>query len=121
VGRIAWLGATLPSAQVATLLVDLTGLQVSAATLRRHTVDLEVAAAQVADEEVARLERELPPCGAAPERLVLGVDGAMVPVGGGELGRDETGEREVATERASRARRTSPDAGHGPLLLCPPG
>ena len=99
-GWLARLGATLPFAQAAALLAELTGLQevrrVSATTVRRHTQALGATAVALAEEEVARLVRlvrlepgsepEPPPATAPPERLVLGADGAMAPLVGGEWG-----------------------------------
>ncbi|HEY8056976.1 MAG TPA: hypothetical protein VIE13_13805 [Terriglobales bacterium] len=81
---LARLGATLPFAQAAALLAELTGLLVSAATLRRHTEALGAAAVAQEEDLVARLERDLPAPPAGPDRLVFGADGALVPLVGGE-------------------------------------
>jgi hypothetical protein len=81
---LARLGATVPFAQATALLRELTGIQVSAATLRRHTEAVGATAVALAEEAVDRLEDETPPPLAGPERLVLSADGAMVPLVGGE-------------------------------------
>jgi hypothetical protein len=83
-GWLARLGATLPFAQAAALLAEFTGLQVSAATVRRQTEAVGATAVAQAEAEVVRLEQELPAPSVAPERLVVGADGAMVPLVGGE-------------------------------------
>lgn len=81
---LARLGATLPFAQAAALLSELTGIPVSASTLRRQTEALGATAVAVAEAEVARLEREMPRPPTAPARLVLEADGAQVPLVRGE-------------------------------------
>jgi hypothetical protein len=101
------LGAELPFARAAFWLEELTGLAVSAASVRRHTEAVGATAVAQAAAEVARLGRETPgretpgretpgretpgretPGRETPEvqpaRLVLGADGAMVPLLGGE-------------------------------------
>lgn len=107
---LSWLvrlGAEVPFARAAFWLEELTGLGVSAATVRRSTEAVGATAVALAAAEVARLEREPPVPDAQPERLVLGADGAMVPLLGGEwaevklLSIGEIGE--PATARASGA------------------
>jgi hypothetical protein len=83
-GWLARLGATVPFAEVAALLAELTGIRVSAATVRRQTEALGATVVTLAEAEVARLEQEWPLPPVAPERLVVSVDGAMVPLRGGE-------------------------------------
>lgn len=78
------LGAELPFARAAFWLAELTGLTVSAATVRRHTEAVGATAVAQAEAEVARLEREMPVPRVHPERLVVGADGAMVPLVGGD-------------------------------------
>jgi hypothetical protein len=65
-------------------LARLTGVHVSAALVRRLTEAVGATAVAQADAEVAHLEQTLPPPPVSPERLVLGADGAMVPLVGGE-------------------------------------
>lgn len=77
------LASWMPFAQAARVLTDFTGVPVSEATVRRltETAGAAVVAAQTA--EVDRIEQELPAAPVAPARLVLSVDGAMVPLVGG--------------------------------------
>lgn len=85
-GWLARLGATLPFAQAAALVGELTGIPVSASTVRRQTEAVGATAVAAAEVEVARLERETPAPPTRPARLVLGADGAMVPLVGGRWG-----------------------------------
>lgn len=78
------LGAELPFARAAFWLAELTGVALSPATIRRLTEAVGATAVALADAEVARLEAEAPVPPPAPDRLVLGADGAMVPLVGGE-------------------------------------
>jgi hypothetical protein len=82
--RLVHLGADLPFAQAAARLEELTGVVTSPTTVRRLTEGVGATAVALEDVEVDRLEREAPAPPAAPERLVLGADGAMVPLVGGE-------------------------------------
>ncbi len=54
------------------------------ATLRRQAEAAGAAYVQVQDQEVARLEREAPPAPQGPDKQFLSVDGAKVPLVGGE-------------------------------------
>ena len=78
------LATWMPFAQAARVLRDFTHVAVSEATVRRLTeaAGAEVVAAQTA--EVARIEQELPAAPVGPARAVVEVDGAMVPLRGGE-------------------------------------
>lgn len=78
------LGAEMPFARAAFWLEELTGLRVSPATVRRQTEAVGATAVALVDAEVARLEREAPLADEQPERLVVGADGALVPLVGGE-------------------------------------
>ncbi len=82
--RVARLGAELPFARAACWLRELTGLRVSAATVRRQTEAVGATAVARSEAEVAHLLADTPPVRSAPERLVLGVDGAMVPLLAGD-------------------------------------
>ena len=82
--RLVHLGADLPFAQAAARLEELTGVVTSPATVRRLTEAVGTTAVALAEEAVDRLEREQPRPPEAPARLVLGADGAMVPLVGGE-------------------------------------
>ena len=81
---LARLGATLPFAQAAALLEELTGIHVSTATVRRQTEAVGATAVALADAEVERIEQEWPEAPVAPARLVTGADGAMIPLRHGE-------------------------------------
>lgn len=78
------LGAALPFAQAAALLEDLTGIRVSAATVRRQTEAVGASAVALAEAAVERIEQEWPQPPDAPDRLVVSADGAMVPLRHGE-------------------------------------
>ena len=82
--QLAHLGTWMPFAPAAQLLARFTGVVVSAATARRLTEVVGRAALAAEDATVARLCEELPPVPTGPERAVLSVDGAMVPLVGGE-------------------------------------
>jgi hypothetical protein len=81
---IVRLGTLIPFEQVPSLMAFLTGVHVSADTVRRLTE--EAGAAQVAIEqaELEYLERHAPPDPAGPPVQQLSADGAMVPLTGGE-------------------------------------
>lgn len=82
--QVVCLGAALPFGAVSRLLERLLGVNIAEASVRRRTEAAGAAYAAVQQEELDRLESGEP--GAAPrgpERLLLSVDGAMVPVLGG--------------------------------------
>ncbi len=85
-GWVVRLGAELPFARAAFWLHELCGITLSAATVRRQTEAVGASAVALAEAEVARLERAAPQPSVAPARLVLGADGAMVPLVGGAWG-----------------------------------
>lgn len=78
------LGSWIPFAKVGPILQDLLGVAVSEATLRRCTErqGWVYEAAQTA--AVTRIEKELPDPPQGPHKQLLSVDGAMVPLVGGE-------------------------------------
>jgi hypothetical protein len=82
--RLVHLGADLPFARAAARLEELTGVVVSAATVRRQTEAVGASAVALNEAEVSRLACETPTAPAAPARLVLGADGSMVPLVGGD-------------------------------------
>lgn len=110
------LGSWLPFQPAAQLFTAFTGVAVSEATVRRLTE--AAGSVQVAQQEAAVVAMEagqltVSPQG-VPEKMVYAVDGAMVPlIGGewaevrtlaiGEVGQQETpeGDREAVTERLS--------------------
>ena len=65
-------------------LADMLRVHISEATARRQTENWGATYVSVQEEEVKRIEQELPPAPAGPEKMLLSVDGAMVPLVGGE-------------------------------------
>jgi hypothetical protein len=65
-------------------LADMLRVHVSEATARRETESWGAVYVEVQKEEVERIEQELPPAPEGPEKMLLSVDGAMVPLVGGE-------------------------------------
>jgi hypothetical protein len=59
-------------------------VNVSEAMMRRRTEAAGAAYETVQGQEVARIEKELPPCPGGAEKLQVSADGAMVPLVGGE-------------------------------------
>ncbi len=80
------LGTWLPFERVPEALCFFTGVAVSVETVRRLTEAAGQALVAVEDAEVARLEADLPPAPAGPPVQQLSVDGAMVPLVGGQWG-----------------------------------
>lgn len=108
--QLTHLGAWMPFAPAAQMLTRFTGVAVSAATARRLTEVVGRAALAVEDAAVARLCDELPPVPAGPERAVLSVDGAMVPLLGGEWAEVKTlVVGEVAPEPPAATHADKPD------------
>jgi hypothetical protein len=107
------LGAAWPFTPAAALLQDLTGMRVSAATVRRQTEAVGARAVALAEAEVERLAQEGPLPSVAPARLVVSVDGAMVPLRQGvwaEMKLVRIGEPEQDA-RPAKAAEGSPPAG----------
>ena len=88
--RLVRLGTWLPFRPAARMLAYFTGVTVSEATARRQTERAGAAYVRWQTEEAARLAREapLPPAGPALQQVT--VDGAMVPLVGGEWGEVKT-------------------------------
>jgi hypothetical protein len=78
------LGTWMPFARAAQELGYFWQVSVAEATVRRQAQAAGAAYVQIQEEEVQRLEREAPPAPAGPARQFLSVDGAMVPLVGGE-------------------------------------
>ena len=78
------LGTWMPFRHAADELAFFTGVVVSEATARRVTERAGQAYVDVQTVQVADLERTLPLPPRGPERLLLSVDGAFVPLVGGE-------------------------------------
>ncbi|MGH9176530.1 MAG: ISKra4 family transposase [Vicinamibacterales bacterium] len=84
VESIVLLGTLAPFEQVPTLLTHFSGVAVGVETVRRLTEALGAAAVALDEADLARLERDLPAAPPGPAVQLLSVDGAMVPLVGGE-------------------------------------
>jgi len=73
----------MPFERAGEFMADLLGVHISEATVRRQTEKWGAAYVAIQEEEVERIEQELPPAPAGPDKLLLSVDGAMVPLVGG--------------------------------------
>jgi len=73
----------MPFENAVASLADMVRVQVSEPTARRQTERWGAAYAGVQEEETERIEKELPPAPAGPDKMLLSVDGAMVPLVGG--------------------------------------
>jgi hypothetical protein len=74
----------MPFEQAMGMMVDLLRVQVSEPTVRRRTEGWGAAYVEVQEEEVVRIEQDLPAAPAGPTKMLLSVDGAMVPLVGGD-------------------------------------
>ena len=74
----------MPFERAAETLADTLRVRVSEPTARRQTEKWGAAYVGVQEEEVKRIEEELPPAPVGPDKMLLSVDGAMVPLVGGE-------------------------------------
>jgi hypothetical protein len=82
--QLAHLGTWMPFGPAAKMFARFTGVAVSPAMARRLTEVLGRASAAVQAAEVEWLCEELPAVPAGPEQALVSVDGAMVPLCGGE-------------------------------------
>ena len=78
------LGSRLPFEEAAQELAALLQVQVSPSTVRRLTESHGAAYVAVQTAEVEEIERQLPSPPKGPDKQLLSVDGAMVPLVGGE-------------------------------------
>ena len=74
------MGTWMPFGRAAQELEHLLGVQVSEASVRRLSERAGASYVSVQEEEVERLERELPTAPLGPQLQLLSVDGAMVPL-----------------------------------------
>jgi hypothetical protein len=81
---LARLGSQMPFERAVESLADTLRVWVSEPTARRQTQKWGAAYVDVQQEEVQRIMPELPPAPMGPEKMLLSVDGAMVPLVGGE-------------------------------------
>lgn len=83
-GQVTQLGSWIPFGKVETLLVDLLGVHISEPTIRRCTEGQGAAYEALQTAAVAVIERDLPEPPPGPAQQLLSVDGAMIPLVGGE-------------------------------------
>jgi len=81
---ITRLGTRMPFESAVKELWHFWHVSVTEPTVRRHTEVAGAAYVQVQEQAVDRLEREMPPAPQGPDKQFLSVDGAMVPLVGGE-------------------------------------
>jgi len=74
----------MPFEQARRMLKRMRGVEVSEATVRRRTESNGSAYVALQEAEVGRIEEELPEAPTGPERQLLSVDGASVPLVGGD-------------------------------------
>lgn len=74
----------MPFQQAVGSLADTARVQISEPTARRQTEKWGAAYVGVQEEEVKRIEQELPLPPVGPDKMLVSVDGAMVPLVGGE-------------------------------------
>jgi hypothetical protein len=82
--HLAHLGAWMPFAHAAQMLSSFTQVSVSESSAQRLTEAIGLAYEAVQLAEVERIERDWPEVAPGPDKLVLSVDGAFVPVLHGE-------------------------------------
>jgi hypothetical protein len=78
------MGSSTPFERAVESLADTVRVHVSEPTARRQTQKWGAAYVEVQKEEVKRIEQELPLAPIGPDKMLLSVDGAMVPLVGGE-------------------------------------
>lgn len=104
-GWLIRLAVWLPFAQAASLFAEFTGTPVSTATAQRLTTKAGTTALHTQQQDTAALIQTLPLPVVTPDQQVLSVDGAMVPLRGGEWGEVKTlaiGELRTRTLRDGR-------------------
>jgi hypothetical protein len=80
----AHLGAWLPFGRAAAMLTSFTQVALSESTVQRLTETTGMAALAVAEAEVAQIQETWPAVPVGPDTAVVSVDGAMVPLVGGD-------------------------------------
>src|SRR6185503_19823566 len=78
--HLAHLGIWMPFAHAAQMLSRFTQVSVSESRAQRHTEAIGLAYEAVQLAEVERIEREWPEVPPGPDKLVLSIDGAFVPL-----------------------------------------
>ena len=82
--QLTRLGAWMPFEKAATMLEAFTQVEVTEAYARQHTEAAGAAQVALQTEAVEQLERETPLAPSGPPKLYLSVDGAFVPLVGGQ-------------------------------------
>src|SRR5215211_115147 len=82
--HLVHLGCWMPFAHAAQMLTRFTNVTVSESTAHRHTDAIGLAYEAVQHAEIERIERDWPEVPPGPDKLVLSVDGAFVPLLHGE-------------------------------------
>jgi hypothetical protein len=88
--QLTRLGAWMPFAKAVALLASFTHTQVSEASAQRLTESVGLAYEAVQLAEVERIEQDWPEIEPGPDKLLLSVDGAFVPLVRGEWGEVKT-------------------------------
>jgi hypothetical protein len=78
--RLVRLSGWLPFERAAELLADILELEVSKIVAQNYTEAAGAVYVQMQEEEVARLEREMPKAAGGAEKMQISADGAMVPL-----------------------------------------
>jgi hypothetical protein len=79
--RLVRLAGWIPSFEKAVeLFGDFLGIKVGKVTSQRYTEEAGAAYEQIQKEEVAHLERHMPPACCGAEKMQISADGAMVPL-----------------------------------------
>lgn len=89
-GWLIRLSVWMPFAPAAALFAEMTGTPVSAATAHRLTIQAGQTGCALQAQETAVLAQTMPLPTATPSTQVLSVDGAMVPLRGGDWGEVKT-------------------------------
>ena len=88
--HIVHLGTWLPFARAATVFTTFTQIPISESTVQRLTEAVGVAALALAEADVAHIQAVWPPVPPGPATMIVSVDGAMVPLVGGDWGEVKT-------------------------------
>jgi len=105
--QLVRLGTWIPSfARAAELLEALTGISVAEASVRRHTEEAGAAHVRLQEQELERLKKEAVAEPQGPPKVLLSVDGALVPLVGREWAEAKTlvvGEVQPAQQRGGES------------------
>ncbi len=112
--RLARLAGWVPFERAVELLEEFLGIAIDKSMAQRYTEAAGAVSVQTQEEEVMRLEREMPEAAAGAEKVQISADGAMVPllhgvwaevrtlvIGEVETTKREQGEQEIHTRNLS--------------------